>query len=106
MREGRDLQEPAGGVVVLRVALLERVLVRGEPAQVFPEPFAHAFALGEGDGGGLVEDLDGAGDLDEMKRVDHALGAPGGDAVDGLGVTEVRGHACLGIHEPRAQVKY
>ncbi len=91
-------------MVVLRVALLERVLVRGEPTQILAEPSAYAFLLGKGEGGGLVEDFDRACDLDEVQGVDHALRAPGSDAVDGLGVTEVRGHARLGIHEPRAQV--
>ena len=50
-----------------------------------------------GEGVGAFEMADGAGDFDEMQRVDDAGAAAGGDAEDGLRVLEVGVHARCGV---------
>jgi hypothetical protein len=98
------LHEPAGAVVVLRLALGEPVLVRGHPRDVLREPGLDRLPVGRPQRPRRAEHLQRPRHFHEVDGIDDPDPAAGHAAVDGLRVAEVRVHARLRRHEPGAQV--
>src|SRR5215470_12178506 len=104
MRERRNLQYPAGTVVVLGVTLLNAVGISRHPPDILGEPLLHGRKLRGSQKGRSSQSLDCARNFDEVQSIDYSGSPSGSNAMNGLGIFQVRIHASPLIYEPGAQV--
>ena len=104
--EYRYLHDPAGAMVVLRLALLNAIRMRRHPFDILREPvtgISHDISI---DTIGIAHDMQGLGDLHHLDHIDHADGTPRHPALDRLGVKQGWIHTGGRIRKPGARMPH
>ena len=102
--ELRNLRDPAGSVIVLRITFRLSVLVRGHPRRGTARTIGAFLHARVRQAHRLPRHRYRLNDLDKVQRVDDADAATGDAALDSLRVQQIRRHPGLVVDEPGPQV--
>jgi hypothetical protein len=103
--EFSGLRKPAGGVIVLRVALGDPIFRCCHPVEIIREPFLEAGGFGGGERICPLDDGNRPNHFDKMKRVDNSPIAAGIQIAHGLRVLQIGIHPRGRIEKPRAEMQ-